>query len=171
MSKHDTLENHVKTVYKRTSAELVIFATQPIPVEETMRLLSEAKVPFKVMLGSYKGEYETSFITPFQYLLQVIELGLLDEQECIMTLSNMQQNGKRLADLVYNVHDENGQPTVDGLGFFGPINEEGLPDAWTFDPNSGLYFGTTAITTPAVPEEPVTTEEPVEDSKELSGEN
>lgn len=83
--------------------EYVIFAAQPNPPEKTMQFLLDNNIDFQVILGSYKGEPETSFCIPFNRFADVGLSGLIDEQESVLFLGPIaQHDGSRPAYFLYS---------------------------------------------------------------------
>lgn len=135
-----TLQEQINSVYNQTAGEFVIFAAQPFTTEQVLEFFAKNKVNIRVVLGSYKGTTETSFIMPFEYMEALVKSGLIDNQESLMILSNVQKNGTRCGYLAYR---EAG--TVEYLGQIGEIAEDSLPDAYTYDPTAGLYYGVVSV--------------------------
>lgn len=122
---------------KTANGSFVIFAAQPNAVHDVMSFLVENKIPFKVLLGSYNGERETSYCVPAEHFDTVIQAGLVAEQESILVLGHFNSSGLRKAEIVFL----NGQET-ESVGFFVNVErEEAFNQAgWTFDPMGEKFF-------------------------------
>ena len=70
---------------KAVNTDVMVFASNTA-VHEVMYVLLNNNIPFKVMLGMYKGEREVSFTVPREHLETIVNLGLLDGQESILVL-------------------------------------------------------------------------------------
>ncbi len=140
-----TIEAFAERVKDRTGAEFIIFAAQPFSVEEVLVFCQSNKINVKVMLGNYKGEREISFMVPFNALVALVDSDLLCKQESIMLLSNEQQGGNRLGYLLYAEVDleQEAGIRIDYKGEIGTIDAAFLPDSYTYDPGSSLYYGVT----------------------------
>lgn len=66
----------------------LIFASDR-EVHEVMYFLANNDLQFKVLLGSYKGQRETSFIVEAEAYVLLREAGLLDEQESILFVGQL----------------------------------------------------------------------------------
>jgi hypothetical protein len=117
--------------------QFAIFAAQPHEVHDVMYFLTDNNIPFKVMLGSYKGQRETSFTIPHDRLNDVILSGLLDEQESILVLSAFNGRNERRAIIVMR----DTQEEIDaGVLKHVSRSEAEASDGWTFDPLGENWF-------------------------------
>ena len=116
----------------------IIFSTS-LPEEEVRKGLTERKLPFKVLEGKYKGVKETSYIIKFQLGVSVTEL--MPEQESVLVLSPVQDNGLRKALLHYKDRDI-GTNGIVPIGDFTPVSQEiaEAQDNYTYDPTQNQYF-------------------------------
>lgn len=121
---------------KALNNQHVIFAAQPYLPETVMGYLLDNLIPFKVLLGRYKGENETSFIIEHSNLDRVKQAGFLNQQESILILSAA-GSGPRTAKIVY-LKDE----AEMSAGLFVPITkqEADAEDGWTYEPFSNTFF-------------------------------
>ncbi len=95
---------------------------------------SNAGVPIKPVIGSYKGKLE------FAFIVQAWDLGtfrpFFEGQESVLLLGAHDARDRRKATLVYL----DGRMTE--LGTYGSVTEAEAKasEAWTYDPTQGLYF-------------------------------
>lgn len=117
--------------------EFVVFAVQPHEPHTVMNFMADQGIPFQVLLGSYKGQLETSFIIPHIRLEAMAVSGYVDEQESILILGAVNQNGTRPARIRFL---ETGEEL--DLGSLTRVTkEEALTnDGWTFNPMINSYF-------------------------------
>lgn len=122
----------------RNQNSFVIFSSHNLL--NAMSAMALTAIPFKVLLGSYKGEQEQSFMTGLEHLPAIESAGIIKGQESILILEAETPKG-RPAYLRYV--DGSAQDDV-SLGYFiaVPQSEAIKADGWTFDPVSGEYFTT-----------------------------
>ena len=136
------LNEHMLNLYNKvlqdTQAVAVIFSSFDA-TEQAMRMLAEAEIKFKVMLGKYNNEYETSYAIPAANLAWLISSGLVDGQERLFLVTETEG-----AFCMYNQLDSNGQIRIEEAGNIACISKEdaATAPAFTFDPEEGLYYGT-----------------------------
>lgn len=113
--------------------QYIIFASDESD-EHTIDHLNACRISFKQLQGRYKGEDETSFIINKREH-PLIE-PLIENQESILELSKVQANGLRMAGLSF----KHGLHTM--LGNFIPVSESEAKnnDAYTYDPNTEIYY-------------------------------
>ena len=118
------------------ASEYLVFASNEQETHTVMHLLSEKDIAFKVLLGSYKGTLETSFLIHKSYFKDIKEL--VKNEESILSLSNLQKGGVREGSLIFI---KTGQTT--SLGIFEEITKEEANDleAWSFDCKDNKYYG------------------------------
>lgn len=120
------------------NGSFVIFAAQPNQPEVVMSFMVENLIKFKVLLGSYKNERETSYCVPADEFAKIVEAGIVDEQESILVLGPFNGNGLRKAEIVYLAEEGKTEPA----GFFSVVSREQAlsGEGWTFDPMSDSFF-------------------------------
>lgn len=113
--------------------QYIIFASDA-PLELTKEFLRISGVPFKQLLGRYKGVDEDSFIINAANKDKIVSL--IEKQESILALSSVYRNGDRLATL----HYKNALPVV--LGHFVEVTkaEAEKQDAYTLDLVTNRYY-------------------------------
>lgn len=122
---------------KTANGSFVIFAAQPNLPHDVMQFFIENEIQFKVLLGSYNGERETSYCVPEKFLPQIIQAGLLSEQESVLVLGQFQATGYREATIVFL----NGQDAEKAGFFINVPKEEALHSVgWSFDPMNDKFF-------------------------------
>lgn len=145
MSQHNSLiplNEHLRNLYNEARIQtgaVAIFFSSFEASEVVMRKLSEGDIRFKVLLGRYDMQYETSYTIPAEHLEWLIASTLVDGQESLMLL-NLQGEGF----LMYNQFDANGELRIERLGEIITISKDDALQraAFTFDPEDGLYYGT-----------------------------
>lgn len=102
--------------------------------------LGHQDIPYKRLLGSYKGEQEPAFIVNQQYMSRVVSAGWVNNQESILLLSKIQ--GRHRYATLYYLTAKNKESLLYELGRFYETTEEFAKkhEAWTYDPSTGLYF-------------------------------
>lgn len=140
MKEIETLNALSERVWSQTSAEKMVFSSF-MTSTEVMERLVEKGITFKVLLGSYKGERETSYETPFSDFVQVMQSGILDGQESILLIGG---NSGTDAVLLFNKFNADGSLNIERLGELTVLDPAVLKDykAWSYDPAAGLYYGT-----------------------------
>lgn len=139
------IEQELKNIQDKTAATHVIFASK-MPPEQAMFTMLNLGIEFKVLLGKYKGNLETSYMIGFQNLGLIFGSGLIDEQESILVTGNPQKGGKREAFLVYNAPDNNGeyqQSPIERLGYFDvtvDVDAAMKLDAFSYDPILRAFY-------------------------------
>ena len=78
----------------------LIFASH-VNVFNMIQMLNTCKIPFTMLQGCYKGQYEISYMVNKRYEEKIHTLGLVDKQECTMSLSSVQKDGLRGVTLTY----------------------------------------------------------------------
>jgi len=100
------------------------------------RELKGAGIPFKQMIGHYKGTNEVSYLVPLKYQIQVEALCILLEQE-----SYLVSHSDRLAELHYPTTGEV-ERLPGKLQEISPSQvESGSFESWTYCPALNQYFG------------------------------
>lgn len=94
-------------------------------------------IPIKPLIGSYKGRMEWAFVTTELGFANIAAAGFTAEQESVLYIGAADARDRRKASLVYT-----GTHQVEELGYYGSVTEAEAKarDAWTFDPEQGLYF-------------------------------
>ena len=98
-------------------------------------------VPFKELVGSYKGVTEASFIVPQSELANIMHHGWVRGEESILLLGPRYRDGvmcgNRKAELFFPASGD-----IVGLGHFAETTKAYAmkQDAWTFDPSNGTYW-------------------------------
>lgn len=135
---HEHLNNMCNDIIERTGAEAVFFSSLE-STEHVLRTMADAGIRFRVLLGRYDGKYETSYSTAGYNLRWLLESGLLDGQESFMLLNNDFKGY-----LVYNKLTPTGELNIEDMGYIGQISKDAaaVAEAFTFDPEQGLYYGT-----------------------------
>lgn len=99
------------------------------------------RIGFKELVGSYKGETESSFISLAANMPALIAAGWLEGQESVLHLGNPKNFGggkfKRPATLVFMADDSRVS-----LGMFRQTSRELAlkADGWSFDPSNSTYW-------------------------------
>lgn len=122
---------------KANNASFVIFAAQPAEPHDVMGFFLEQRMPFKVLLGCYNGMRETSYCVPALCLPDIIDAGLLDEQDSILILNEYSaENEGRKASIRYANGD------IESIGYLVavPTTEALAAAGWTFDPAQDKFF-------------------------------
>jgi hypothetical protein len=98
-------------------------------------------LPFKELVGSYKGVTEASFIVPFSRLVDVVEAGWIVGEESVLILGSRYVDGVMRGDRVAHLWFPSTGETVN-LGHFGQTTKAHAlaQEAWTFDPTDGTYW-------------------------------
>ena len=136
------LNEHLRKMYQEillnTGAAAIFFSSFET-TEHIMKVLADADVRFKVLLGRYDGKYETAYTIAAENLEWLFASGLVDGQESVMLLG---EDG--VGHLMFNQLDETGSPKLESLGEIINISKEdaALRTGFTFDPEDGLYYGT-----------------------------
>lgn len=117
--------------------QYVVFASNATPVHEVMYFLLDNNIDFQVLLGSYKGERETSYIIPYDRLEEVMHSGLLNEEESILILGAMNGLGRRPATLHLLTTNE-----VFPIGqLVAAARSEAEPqEGWSYNPTAKQFF-------------------------------
>lgn len=136
-------QNFAEEYYDILTAQtnFVVFSSSK-PAAEVMYFLQEQNIAFKPMVGRYLNqEAEVSYIVPTANMLSIIESDLIVDQECVLGLQQIAQQGLRKAVFVYANYDER-TINVKDMGTFTPVSrsEAYNADGWTFDPHTGMYF-------------------------------
>jgi hypothetical protein len=94
-------------------------------------------IPIKPLIGSYRGRIEWAFITTKEGFAQIEAAGFTAEQESVLYLGSADARDRRKASLVYTATDH-----IETLGWYGSVTEAEAKasEAWTYDPEQGLYF-------------------------------
>ena len=146
MSQHNhliPLNQHLRNLYKEallaTNAAAIFFSSFET-TEHVLKTMAASGIRFKVLLGKYDNQFETAYTTAADNLEWLIASGLVDGQESLMFVSN-----DGIGFLMYNKFDENGELKIEPLGEVLNISKEEAEQrtAFTFDPEDGLYYGTT----------------------------
>lgn len=138
------LNEHLRKLYDevvlKTDAAAIFFSSYE-STENVLRSLAKADVRGKVVLGRYDGSYETSYTISIEHLAWLVGSGLVDGQESLMLVSHTGHGY-----LVFNQFDANNELRIEELGVVIEISKEDAEQrtAFTFDPEDGLYYGTTA---------------------------
>lgn len=129
-------------IISRTGAQIMIFASNAPTLEVLTALEGEGQV--RTALGMYNSVTEVAYITPINALCEVMNSGLLKDQESVLFLSNEQKTGNRLAYLWYPETD-----TYEALGEFYQVTKEEAFNArgYTYMADTGLYFTTRLVPT------------------------
>jgi len=119
--------------------EHIIFASNSSDVEVWFHKRSYA---YKQVEGYYKGQKETSYVIPIDYLEEVMHsTDFIKDQNHILYLGMERTHGERVAKL-WELSDGilTGKNSID-LGVFREITflPEGIQD-WTYDPWTKKYF-------------------------------
>ena len=111
------------------------------PVEKVMYFLAENNIPFRVVLGSYKGAIETSFAIPTILFPQVLTEGwILDGQVCVMHTRTIHNSKESIVHFEYmNNQDASSRFVYMGNMHIVPKNVALAEEGYTFDPVSMLY--------------------------------
>lgn len=118
------------------ASEYLVFASNETETHTVMNLLAERYITFKILLGSYKGTLETSFLVHVKDFPQIKDL--IKNEESILGLSNRQNGGLREGSLIFI---KTGQ--TNSLGIFDKITKAQADDleAWSFDYETKTYYG------------------------------
>ena len=117
--------------------EYCIFAAQPHEPHDVMYFLIDNNIPFQIILGSYKGQRETSYCIPHDRLPDVIGSGLVDDQESILILGAVNGLGERPASLLMSNADE---PVPYGTLVEAPRSEAEASEGWSYSIMAQAWF-------------------------------
>lgn len=107
---------------------------------DTQKALGKMEGAMRILMGSYKGVMEQSFIcTEGDFNNHVSPMGFTTNQESVLRLyetSNGRTAPRSFADLIYNSDD------TDSLGEFKEVSRELAMtlDRWTYDPMMDTYY-------------------------------
>lgn len=93
-------------------------------------MLETERVPYKPVVGCYKGKTENSMVIPGAYRKRVMQLAHAHHQESVLHL-----DANRVAHLIYM----DGRPD-ETLGRWREVAPGEEPDAWTLDPKTGRMW-------------------------------
>lgn len=112
---------------------------------DTQKALGKMEGAMRILMGSYKGVMEQSFIcTEGDFNNHVSPMGFTTNQESVLRLyetSNGRTAPRSFADLIYNSGD------MDSLGEFKEVSRELAMtlDGWTYDPMMDTYYAAVAF--------------------------
>ena len=118
----------------------VIFESD-MPEPKTRAVLSNSNVPFKVLVGQYKGIESTAYIVNLKDGAATGDLTY--HQESVLVLEPVSENGLRKATLQYNPNSNSGIPEqIEYIGYFKPVDEAyaKTKDSYTYDPTTNQYY-------------------------------
>lgn len=120
--------------------EFAIFAAQPHPTEQVMKTLATQGIRFQVLLGSWKGEAEVSYMVQAEALPFIEANGFLDEQETVLILGAIDSTGRRPA-LMVTLVDE-GESLGENLGYLTECTKQEAmsSEAYTYNPHIDKFF-------------------------------
>ena len=100
----------------------------------TRQILSDRKVPFKVVEGKYKSITNPAYIVNIMSALKIVDL--IENQDTVMELSPVNHKGTREATLVRKDFTEA------HMGDFKPVSKEYAmaKESYTYDPTTNQYF-------------------------------
>lgn len=104
--------------------------------------MNKAGIPFKTVLGCYKGAQEVSFVVSADDAEAIGEAGFLKDQETILELGPCDARDRRPARLIaLNPHGCGGTEQCQ-LGLFQEVPESTAKaqDGYSYDPTTGKYF-------------------------------
>lgn len=107
---------------------------------DTQKALGKMEGAMRILMGSYKGVMEQSFIcTEGDFNNHVAPMWFTTNQESVLRLyetSNGRTSPRTFADLIYNSGD------IDSLGEFKEVTRELAMtlDGWTYDPMMDTYY-------------------------------
>jgi len=135
------LDSKIKQIADKVGGiATVIFSSLEVP-HLVMKTLTEAGVGYRVVLGKYENEYETSYMIDPAKVRWLLSSGLVDGQESLLFLSDSKQ-----VYLVYNQLRADGTLRIEALGESVQLKQEELVQhkGWTYDPELEIYWGTKA---------------------------
>lgn len=131
-------------VWSGSSAEQYFIFASDQSNELTIQLLEAHNIDYQPLRGAYvmksTGEQviEDSYIVNTRDIQEVQDLGLIDNQESLLMLSegDFHNQGRRTASLLFN------DGRKDELGLMTPVSEEVAlaQDNWSLHINSNQYF-------------------------------
>lgn len=123
--------------YETTSnAEYTVFASSK-PAAEVMYLLLENGHPFQVLLGSWRGNREVSYIVKGDMQATLERLGLLKGEETILLLGAIDGLSRRYAKIV-ELEDN----SVVNAGYLVHTSKEVAmeQEGWSYSPIEQAFF-------------------------------
>lgn len=127
----------------RENARFLIFSAHPhFEPHAIMSLLVDNEVAFKVMLGSYNGEREVSFLVPIEAYDLIDQAGFLYGQESILLLGEPVQSEVGAGRMATVRLLETGSEMQAGLFHAVDRSEALSPEVsgWTYDPFGSVYY-------------------------------
>ncbi len=115
--------------------EAVIFASGWAPAQ-VMYFLLDNNIPHKVLLGSWEGTLEVSYLVPFDQYRNVVLGEITVGETCVLFLSKTTGLNYRHAVLRYDDGEEI------PAGKFRPASkfEAESQSGWTYDPQTQSYY-------------------------------
>lgn len=103
--------------------------------EHIKHFLNKLSIPFRQLIGSYKGKSEESFLVDSQYYDTVIEIVSDYNQESILNVQTSSTCSDAFLDFIVG--------DTEYLGEFGQISQSEAVklDGYTLDPITGIYWG------------------------------
>lgn len=112
-------------LFKQDNNQYIIMA---LNTDHDKELLNKCKVPvLKELIGSYKGETESSYLVPDSFMAR--ELAATHDQESIL----------ELCDNMATVRTRTGDIMITGK-FVNVGTKKPTSDAWTYDIENGNYY-------------------------------
>ena len=112
-------------------SQYAIFASD-LSQEQTETRLRRLGIGFKTLRGAYKGVPEVSYITSLTNMFAMIPL--IENQESVLLLSRMQDNGERNASLLFKDGKEK------KLGMFMEVTKEKAEQSESYTEDSGKFY-------------------------------
>lgn len=124
------------------NTQFAIFSSHT-PPEDVMYFMAEHNVPYQILLGSYKGQREVSYMVPYNYLDMMVDAnltGVNDGQESYLHLKEARNNGRE-AIIKYFRPNEDGADEL----LIGTLRNVGKEEAlqhesWSFNPLTKSWF-------------------------------
>lgn len=103
-----------------------------IRTEELEATLEANGIPFKTVIGQYKGNAESSFVVPASYREQIVRLAKAFRQECILESSSNRDT--------FSTCLSTGR--TEYLGVLKSVSraEAKRNDSFTYDPHTNVYW-------------------------------
>lgn len=102
-----------------------------------MYFLLDNNIDYQVLLSSYKGEKETSYIIPYDRIEDVMKAGLLDSEESTLILGAMDGLGRRKAHL--HMLEPNEIIPIGYLKATARLEAES-GEGWSYNPTAKQFF-------------------------------
>ena len=140
-SQHDLTPNQIKAYEPTQGVSMVTIFSSYAPTEQVMYFLAENNIPFRVVLGSYQGDIETSFAIPTSLFPVVLAARwLTDRQICVMHIRSIQNTNERITHFEYLAEQDDAK-RFEFMGNMEVVSKQvALAETgYTYDPVSQMY--------------------------------